>query len=114
MGRAAGAFAEFALVDAREAIPVPARLSWEQAAAVPLVFMVVHDMLIGQGRLRAGEWLLVTGVCSGAGVGAVQEGNARRPQGGGALVRRPELARRALPLEPPALLVTSYGLSVVP
>jgi NADPH2:quinone reductase len=76
MGRAAGAFAEYALMDAREAIPAPERLSWEQAAAVPLVFMVVHDMLIGQGRLAAGQWLLVTGVSSGVGVGALQAGKA--------------------------------------
>lgn len=76
MGRAAGAFAEYALIDAREAMPVPARLSWEQAAAVPLAFMVVHDMLIAQGRLAAGEWLLVTGVSSGVGVGALQAAKA--------------------------------------
>jgi len=76
MGRAAGAFAEYALMDAREALPIPARLDWEDAAAVPLVFMVVHDMLIGQGRLRAGEWLLVTGVSSGVGVAALQAGKA--------------------------------------
>ena len=72
MGRCAGAFAEFALMDAREAIPVPANLSWEEAAAIPLVFMVVHDMLIAQGRLGRGEWLLVTGISSGVGVGALQ------------------------------------------
>ena len=76
MGRAAGAFAEYTLMDAREALPVPARLDWEHAAAVPLVFMVVHDMLIGQGRLAAGEWLLVTGVSSGVGVAALQAGKA--------------------------------------
>jgi NADPH:quinone reductase-like Zn-dependent oxidoreductase len=74
MGRCSGGFAEFALMDAREAVPVPARLTWEEAAAVPLVFMVVHDMLIAQGRLRAGEWLLVTGASSGVGVAAVQVG----------------------------------------
>jgi NADPH:quinone reductase-like Zn-dependent oxidoreductase len=72
MGRCPGAFAEFALMDAREAIPVPANLSWEEAAAVPLVFMVVHDMLIAQGRLGRGEWLLVAGISSGVGVGALQ------------------------------------------
>jgi NADPH:quinone reductase len=72
MGRCAGAFAEFALMDAREAIPVPANLSWQEAAAIPLVFMVVHDMLIAQGRLGRGEWLLVTGIASGVGVGALQ------------------------------------------
>ncbi len=76
MGRAAGAFAEYALMDAREAIGIPARLDWEQAAAVPLVFMVVHDMLIGQGKLAAGQWLLITGVSSGVGVGALQAGKA--------------------------------------
>ena len=74
MGRCAGGFAEYALMDAREAVPVPPRLSWEEAAAVPLVFMVVHDMLIAQGRLRSGEWLLVTGASSGVGVAAVQVG----------------------------------------
>lgn len=74
MGRCSGGFAELALTDAREALPVPPRLSWDEAAAVPLVFMVVHDMLIAQGRLRAGEWLLVTGASSGVGVAAVQVG----------------------------------------
>lgn len=76
MGRCAGAFAEYALMDAREAIPVPARLSWQEAAAVPLVFMVVHDMLIGQGGLKPGEWLLVTGISSGVGVGSLQAAKA--------------------------------------
>ena len=76
MGRCAGAFAEYALMDAREAVPVPQRLSWEEAAAIPLTFMVVHDMLIAQGRLAAGEWLLVTGVSSGVGVAALQTAQA--------------------------------------
>ena len=71
MGRCAGAFAEFALMDVREAIAVPARLAMAQAASVPLVFLVVHDMLL-QGGLQAGQWLLVTGVSSGVGVAALQ------------------------------------------
>lgn len=71
MGRCPGAFAEYALMDAREAIPIPERLSWEEAASVPLTFMVVHDMLIAQGRLIAGEWLLVTGISSGVGVASL-------------------------------------------
>ncbi len=76
MGRAAGAFAEYALMDAREAIPIPPALSFEQAASVPLTFMVVHDMLVAQGALRAGEWLLITGVSSGVGVAALQAAKA--------------------------------------
>jgi len=76
MGRCAGAFSEYSLIDAREAIKAPANLSWEEAACIPLVFMVVHDMLIAQGRLKALEWLLVTGISSGVGVAALQTAKA--------------------------------------
>ena len=73
MGRVrGGGFGEYALVDAREALPVPASLSWVEAAAVPIVMMVTYDMLWEQGELRLGEWLLVTGVSSGVGVASLQ------------------------------------------
>lgn len=108
MGRAAGAFAEYALIDAREAIPVPARLSWEQAAAVPLVFMVVHDMLVAQGRLAAGEWLLVTGVSSGVGVGALQAAKALGAKVAGTSGSKAKLERLA-PLGLDLALATRKG-----
>lgn len=76
MGRCPGAFAEYALMDARETLPVPEKLSWEEAASVPIAFLVVYDMLLAQGRLKAGEWLLVTGVTSGVGVVALQVAKA--------------------------------------
>lgn len=71
MGRCPGAFAEYALMDEREAIAVPPNLSWEEAASIPLVFLVVHDMLVAQGRLKKGEWALVTGISSGVGVASL-------------------------------------------
>jgi NADPH:quinone reductase-like Zn-dependent oxidoreductase len=76
MGRCGGAFAQYALMDIREAMPLPGALTMEQGAAVPLTFTVVHDMLVLQGHLRAGEWLLVTGVSSGVGVAALQTAKA--------------------------------------
>src|SRR5437667_8214319 len=76
MGRCGGGFAELAVMDAREALRVPERLTWEEAAATPLTFIVVYDMLIAQGHLAAGQWLLVTGVSSGVGVAALQTGKA--------------------------------------
>jgi len=76
MGRCPGAFAELALLDQREAIAVPQALDWTQAAAIPHTFMVVYDMLVLQGRLRAGETLLVAGVTSGVGVTALQAAKA--------------------------------------
>ncbi len=57
MGRCAGGFAEYALLDAREVMPAPPSLSWEEAACVPVVFVVVHDALFVSGQLRAGETL---------------------------------------------------------
>ncbi len=71
MGRLPGSFAEYALMDAEDAIPVPANLSWEEAAAIPITFLVVYDMLVQQGDLKKDEWLLVTGVSAGVGVAAL-------------------------------------------
>jgi len=76
MGRLPGSFAEYALMDEPDAIPVPANLSWEEAAATPITFLVVYDMLVQQGNLKAGEWLLIAGVSSGVGVAALQAGKA--------------------------------------
>jgi NADPH:quinone reductase-like Zn-dependent oxidoreductase len=71
MGRCAGGFAEFALVDAREVMPAPEALSWAEAASVPVVFVVVHDGLFASSQLRKGETLLVTAVPSGVGTAAL-------------------------------------------
>ena len=71
MGRLPGSFAEYALMDAEDAIPVPQSLSWEEAAAIPITFLVVYDMLVQQGNLKKGEWLLITGASAGVGVAAL-------------------------------------------
>jgi NADPH:quinone reductase len=76
MGRCPGGFSELVLMDVREAIPVPPNLSWEAAASIPIAFLVVHDMLVLQGRLKASEWVLVTGVSSGVGVASLQAAKA--------------------------------------
>jgi len=76
MGRCAGAFSESALMEQAEAIAMPSTLSWEEAASIPLTFLVSYDMLVLQGRLQAGEWLLINGVSSGVGVASLQLGKA--------------------------------------
>ena len=72
MGRCNGGFAEYALIDMREAMPTPAALAWEEAAAVPIVFVVVHDALFASAQLRPGETVLVTAASSGVGVATLQ------------------------------------------
>jgi NADPH:quinone reductase len=71
MGRLPASFAEYALMDESDAIPVPPNLSWEEAAAIPITFLVVYDMLVQQGALKKNEWLLVTGASAGVGVAAL-------------------------------------------
>lgn len=76
MGRCPAAFADYAVMDVREAIPVPSQLSWEQAAAIPLVYQVAYDLMVLHGRVAAGESVLVNGISSGVGVASLQVAKA--------------------------------------
>jgi NADPH:quinone reductase-like Zn-dependent oxidoreductase len=76
MGRCPGAFAEYALMNQAEALPMAPSQSWAEAAAIPLTFLVTFDMLVLQGRLQAGDTLLIAGVSSGVGVSSLQAAKA--------------------------------------
>jgi NADPH:quinone reductase len=72
--RARGSFAEYVAVAAAQAAPKPQRLSWEQAAAVPIVSVTAYEAMCLYGKLKAGETMLVAGASSGVGMIAVQAG----------------------------------------
>jgi NADPH2:quinone reductase len=73
MGIIAGAgHAEYLCVHEREAIRVPKALSWEDAAAIPEVFLTAYDALFNRLELRTGETLLIHAVGSGVGTAALQ------------------------------------------
>ena len=72
MGRARGSFAEYAVMEAHQAMPAPERLTWEEAACIPLVYLTAYDLLWTYGKLQPGEWLLITGVSSGVGVACLE------------------------------------------
>lgn len=67
-----GGYAEFVVVQEREALAIPPLLSFEEAAAVPEVFITAHDALFTQMRLELGERLLIHAVGSGVGTAALQ------------------------------------------
>ncbi|MEH6664422.1 MAG: NAD(P)H-quinone oxidoreductase [Brevundimonas sp.] len=71
-----GGYAAYAVVDARHALPIPAGLDFEQAAALPETAFTVFANVFEDGRLAAGETLLVHGATSGIGVMAIQAGKA--------------------------------------
>ena len=67
-----GGQAELATVHERMAMPVPEEVPWVAAGAFPEVFTTAHDALFTQGRLHAGERVLVHGAAGGVGAAAVQ------------------------------------------
>ena len=73
-----GGYAELAGARAEEAIPLPERLSFEEAAAFPLVFLTAWHMLVGRARLQAGESVLIHAAGSGVGHAAVQIAKHRK------------------------------------
>ena len=74
MARSRGCFAEYVLVDPALATAIPEQMSWERAAAIPISYVTAWEALVQFGRLKAGEWLLVTGASSGVGVASLQLG----------------------------------------
>jgi NADPH:quinone reductase-like Zn-dependent oxidoreductase len=61
-----GTHAELIAIPADYVHPIPESLSFEEAAAFPLVFATAYRMLATRAQLQAGEWVLVWGI--GAGV----------------------------------------------
>jgi NADPH2:quinone reductase len=71
-----GGYAEYAAVDSRHALPVPAGLRAEEAASLPETVFTVWANVFDIARLQPGETLLLHGATSGIGVTAIQMAKA--------------------------------------
>jgi NADPH2:quinone reductase len=67
-----GGYAEYCTAHETHALPVPASLSMNEAAAIPETFFTVWHNVFERGRLAAGETLLIHGGSSGIGTTAIQ------------------------------------------
>ena len=67
-----GGYAEYVIVDAHQATAKPARLTHQQAAALPLVSLTAWQALIESGGLRRGQTVLIHGGSGGVGSVAIQ------------------------------------------
>ncbi len=67
-----GGYAEFAVVPESNVIPVSPKISYEEWAAVPLVFLTAWHMLVTRARLKKKEKVLVHAAGSGVGSAAIQ------------------------------------------
>ena len=68
----AGTFAEQIVVPQENCFAKPDGLSWEQAAAFPLVTLTAFRMLVSKARLQPGEWVLIHGIGGGVSLVALQ------------------------------------------
>lgn len=67
-----GGYAEYAVVPDALAMPIPENLDFEQAAAIPEVFLTAYQCLSWIGRVQAGETVLIHAGASGVGTAAIQ------------------------------------------
>jgi NADPH:quinone reductase-like Zn-dependent oxidoreductase len=66
-----GTHAELIAVPRDHVHPIPRGLSFEEAAAFPLVFLTAYRMLVTRARLQAGEWVLIWGIGGGVATAAL-------------------------------------------
>ena len=70
--REEGTYAEFVRVPAVNCVPIPEGLDFNEAAAIPLVFLTAWHMLVTLANIRPGETALVHAAGSGVGSAAIQ------------------------------------------
>ena len=66
-----GTHAELIAVPREFVHPIPGDLSFEEAAAFPLVFLTAYRMLVPRAHLEAGEWVLIWGIGGGVATAAL-------------------------------------------
>ncbi len=73
MSSAAGSFAEYAVADAGRAHKIPANnMTYEQASCMAVAIQTMHNAVVGAGRLKKGESVLIQGASSGVGLLGMQ------------------------------------------
>ncbi|KAH9033211.1 alcohol dehydrogenase [Lactarius deliciosus] len=69
-----GAFGERVVAKPVDVLPLPDTLSFDQGAGLFVTYPTSYEALVGRGKLRAGEWLLVLAAAGGVGIAAIQVG----------------------------------------
>jgi NADPH2:quinone reductase len=68
-----GGYAEFAVADAGRCSPIPANnMTFPQAATLPIGLQTMHDALMTQGRMKAGDAVLIQAASAGVGIIGLQ------------------------------------------
>ncbi len=72
MGIVPASFASYAITDARLVVKLPANLTFEEAATIPIAFLTAHYALNRLGKMKKGERVFIHSASGGVGLAAVQ------------------------------------------
>lgn len=70
--RADGTYAEYVRVPEKNCFALPSGLSFEEAAALPLVYLMAWHLLMTDAEINPGDWVLIVGAGGGIGTAALQ------------------------------------------
>jgi NADPH2:quinone reductase len=72
MGSGGAAFAEYTLADHGRLFRTPSNMNFEDAATLPVALTTMHNAVVTNGALQAGQSVLIQGASSGVGLMAMQ------------------------------------------
>src|SRR3954454_5673627 len=72
MGSGTAAFAEYTLADHGRLFRAPSNMNFEEAATLPVALATMHNAVVTNGALQAGQTVLIQGASSGVGLMAMQ------------------------------------------
>jgi NADPH:quinone reductase-like Zn-dependent oxidoreductase len=72
-----GGYTDVLAVSADQVVKMPERMTFEEAAALPVVYLTAHHMMLFTGLLRTGSTVLVHSAAGGVGVAAIQLAKTR-------------------------------------
>jgi NADPH:quinone reductase-like Zn-dependent oxidoreductase len=73
-----GGYSDVVTVTATQAIKMPEKMSFEEGAAFPVVYVTAYNMMLFNGHLRAGSSVLVHSAAGGVGIAAIQIAKTRQ------------------------------------
>ncbi|MDB4995371.1 MAG: Synaptic vesicle rane protein [Myxococcaceae bacterium] len=72
-----GGYTDTLVIDQKQVFKMPAAMSFEEAAALPVVYLTAHHMMLFTGNLRPKSRVLIHSVAGGVGVAAMQIAKTR-------------------------------------
>jgi NADPH:quinone reductase-like Zn-dependent oxidoreductase len=72
-----GGYTDVIVLPELQAIQMPAKMSFEQAAALPVTYLTAHHMMFYIGNVREGSTILIHSAAGGVGVAAIQLAKTR-------------------------------------